>query len=45
VATDVTAVDAQSTAAILGGAARLAVACDVSSTASVNAAVAEIEQA
>ena len=44
VPTDVTLVAAQSTATILGRPARLAVACDVSSTASVNAAVAEIEQ-
>jgi NAD(P)-dependent dehydrogenase (short-subunit alcohol dehydrogenase family) len=44
VSTDVTVTEAQSTAKMLGRPARLAVACDVSSTASVNAAVAEIEK-
>jgi gluconate 5-dehydrogenase/2-deoxy-D-gluconate 3-dehydrogenase len=44
VSTDVTVAEAESTATMLGRAACLALACDVSSTASVNAAVAEIER-
>jgi NAD(P)-dependent dehydrogenase (short-subunit alcohol dehydrogenase family) len=44
VSTDVTVAEAQSTSTLLGRPARLAVACDVSSTASVNAALVEIEQ-
>jgi len=42
---DLTVAEAQSTATMLGRAACLAFACDVSSTASVNAALAEIELA
>jgi len=44
VSTDVTVPEAQSTATMLGRATCLSLACDVSSTASVNAAVAEIEK-